>query len=156
MGNRHVCPVCTTEFDPSARAACSACPVGRGCHMICCPHCGHTTIDTSQSQLAGWVSTLFKDGTNVDDTMLRPIHNKRCLSQVGRGQRVCVLDLTRLPAVRRRFLHSFGVTPGATLVVRQQNPLTIFEIDHTELALERELAEAVVVGDVDYDEAVGS
>jgi len=150
---RHTCPVCMTEFDPSARAACSACPIGRGCSMICCPNCGHTTIDPNQSRLAGWVSTFFNSPTNVDDSMLRPIRNKRSLSDVARGQRVCVLDLERLPAIRRRYLQAFGVTPGATVTVRQQSPLTIFEIDHTELALEHELARAVVVGDLESAEA---
>ena len=46
------CPLCGFAFDPSANAACTTCPLTRNCPMICCPACGHVTLDPGRSILA--------------------------------------------------------------------------------------------------------
>ncbi len=46
------CPLCGTEFDANEHGRCSACPLGRNCHLICCPACGYQIVDERKSTLA--------------------------------------------------------------------------------------------------------
>jgi len=45
------CPLCGFAFDAQANAACRQCPLTRNCPMICCPACGHVTLDPGRSIL---------------------------------------------------------------------------------------------------------
>ena len=54
------CPLCGFQFDPQDHPHCISCPLNRDCHMVCCPACQYTTIDTDQSKLAQIVSHLLK------------------------------------------------------------------------------------------------
>jgi Fe2+ transport system protein FeoA len=57
------CPVCGYRFDPADSGACGSCPLNAGCEMVCCPNCGHTTVDVNQSglvQLANRIVALFR------------------------------------------------------------------------------------------------
>jgi hypothetical protein len=63
------CSICGHVFDPTGQAACSSCPLNRGCQMVCCPACGTTNIDPAQSKLARWISKMMgvkKYGTTAD------------------------------------------------------------------------------------------
>ena len=40
------CPVCGTSFEPKDCAQCPL-PLKEGCHMMCCPKCGHRTVQES-------------------------------------------------------------------------------------------------------------
>lgn len=53
------CPLCGYRFDPSGRVACPTCPIHDHCNLVCCPNCGHTTIDPNQSRIARWVARFF-------------------------------------------------------------------------------------------------
>ena len=53
------CPVCGHRFIPTDQG-CSNCPLHQGCTLTCCPACGHTTVDASQSKLAGLANKLIK------------------------------------------------------------------------------------------------
>ncbi|MFP3853371.1 MAG: ferrous iron transport protein A [Anaerolineales bacterium] len=141
------CPLCGTSYDISARIACSTCPIGRDCQMVCCPNCGHTTIDPSQSKLANWVGNLF--GQPAEKQARRTLELEMVeairLSQIKVGEKALILDMNGLPEQRKRHLSAYGVTPGVEVTIRQQTPLTIFEVDHTELALEEKLAASILV-----------
>jgi hypothetical protein len=54
------CPMCGTRFDPAAHVACQACPLNRGCQLVCCPQCGYEMVDARQSFLARWAARLLK------------------------------------------------------------------------------------------------
>lgn len=71
----------------------------------------------------------------------RPANN---LSQLppGRSARVSGF-LEGLSAERQAHLQSYGIVPGAIVRVVQHNPVTIIQVEHLELALERSLAEKV-------------
>jgi Fe2+ transport system protein FeoA len=72
----------------------------------------------------------------------------RCfsLAQVKPGQLVKVKGfLPGLSAVRTWHLQSYGVVPGCWLRVVQQSPVTIVQVEHLELALERGLAAYIQV-----------
>ena len=72
---------------------------------------------------------------------------RRCsLREVAPGQRAVVQGfLDSMPANRRTQLLAYGLLPGQEVGVRQQYPVTVIQIDCTELALEWDLAEAVQV-----------
>ncbi|MBT3190631.1 MAG: ferrous iron transport protein A [Anaerolineae bacterium] len=50
-----------------------------------------------------------------------------------------------LSADRKAHLQAYGIIPGNTLWVQQKEPVTIVQVEHTEIALEAELAEAIYV-----------
>jgi hypothetical protein len=54
------CPLCGHRFDPRQHLACGGCPVNKDCSMVCCPACGYSTVDASQSKLANWIASLGK------------------------------------------------------------------------------------------------
>lgn len=141
------CPLCGTLYNSSARVACSSCPIGSDCTMVCCPNCGHTTIDPSQSKLANWFSGVLAAPAERDARRLLELTMVETadLSQVEVGAIARILDLKGLPDSRRRHLNAYGVAPGVDVKVRQQSPATIFQIEDTELALENQLAAKIKV-----------
>ncbi len=51
------CGFCGFEFDPNqAETACTACPLSRGCHLVCCPRCGYQM--PPEARLVGWLRNL--------------------------------------------------------------------------------------------------
>lgn len=48
-----------------------------------------------------------------------------------------------IPGDRKAQLQAYGVIPGNSLWIRQQKPVTVIQVDHTELAFESELAESI-------------
>jgi len=68
------------------------------------------------------------------------------LSQVLPLMTVRVIGfLPGLSAERRSQLQSYGIMPGYRVRVIQQKPVTVIEIEHLEVALERELANKIQV-----------
>jgi Fe2+ transport system protein FeoA len=53
--------------------------------------------------------------------------------------------LPEMPPERKAQLQAYGLLPGQTLRVLQHKPVTIIQVELTELALETELAQAVIV-----------
>jgi uncharacterized protein (DUF2225 family) len=51
------CPLCAHRFDPEEHAACSSCPLQRGCSLVCCPACGYSMINPDRSKFITWIST---------------------------------------------------------------------------------------------------
>jgi Fe2+ transport system protein FeoA len=72
----------------------------------------------------------------------------RPLSTLPVGARAVVVEVhgrTRERAARAERLMAFGVTPGARVTMLQTFPGIVFLCDQTELAVERAVAEAVLV-----------
>lgn len=68
----------------------------------------------------------------------------RPLSSLTAGDRGVVVDVRGRPARADRLL-ALGVTPGASVTVLQTFPGVVFLCDQTELAVERGVADAVLV-----------
>jgi hypothetical protein len=51
--------MCGHTFDPVGHAACQACPIKKGCSLVCCPACGFETVDPAQSKLVQFATALF-------------------------------------------------------------------------------------------------
>ena len=56
--------------------------------------------------------------------------------------------LPQMPAGRLMQLKAYGVLPGSVVTICQQAPVTIFQVDQTEIALEWELARWVCVENI--------
>ena len=64
-----------------------------------------------------------------------------CLKDVRPGQfaRVAGFSSTLSPE-RRTQLRAYGLVPGRRIRVLQHNPVSVIQVEHTEIALEQELA----------------
>lgn len=68
------------------------------------------------------------------------------LANVPPGGRATVVGFCeRMNPERRAHLQSYGLVPGRAVHVVQQSPVTVVQVDHTELALEVDLACGVLV-----------
>ena len=67
------------------------------------------------------------------------------LIEASPGSQTRVTRLGALPASKRLQLQAYGLVPGRRIRVLQQAPVTVIQADHTELALESDLAAAVTV-----------
>ena len=57
------CQLCGGTFDPAHLACHTSCPLHQHCAVVCCPHCGYSSVDDSRSALVrvvrgvgGWFS----------------------------------------------------------------------------------------------------
>lgn len=135
------CMVCGLEFDPAQNLGCSNCPVHSGCTTACCPNCGATNINPQGSRLARWVEKLFArpgKSSRTDPAGLT-------LDLVPEGKTVRILRFGQIGAEQGRHLQAYGVLPGRAVLVLAHKPLTILQIEQTELALETNVAHAVFV-----------
>lgn len=150
-----VCPLCATAFDSDERAACSACPLGKGCNLVCCPNCGTTMVDPRDSKVAGWMMKRIHKGRGGHRDR-QPAGSRRAVSSVELHSPIPLTDapietelvvseMQGLPPRRQRHLRSYGLAPGCRIRALSHNPLTVILIDHTELALENVLAQAILV-----------
>jgi Fe2+ transport system protein FeoA len=72
------------------------------------------------------------------------------LADVAPGKKARVTGFAlSIAADRKAHLQAYGIVPGNVVQVVQHSPVTVFQIDHTELALEKSLAEMVEVELID-------
>ena len=68
------------------------------------------------------------------------------LADVPAGCKARILGFTRsIPAERMSNFQAYGLVPGHQVRVLQHSPVTVVEIEHTELALERQLAQEIQI-----------
>ena len=131
------CPLCSHELN---RSACDVCPLGSNCPMVCCPACGYATIDTDKTAI-GKLALSF----NPDQAKTQIREKLLTLAEVPSGAAVRVVTVETANGPRPVRLQAYGLAPGRHVEVLQQDPVTVVRADHTELALEDELADKVLV-----------
>jgi len=72
---------------------------------------------------------------------------ERALASLAEGERAVVVDFRPHRLCRTDRLLALGVTPGATITMLQRFPGIVFLCDQTELAVERDVAESIIVTD---------
>ena len=70
------------------------------------------------------------------------------LSGVPAGTTVIVTGFDELSPALRQSLLAYGILPGRPVRVIACSPVLVLEVEHTELALETEIARAVMVREV--------
>lgn len=134
------CSMCGYTFAPALHAACQSCPLQKGCSLACCPHCGFETVDIQQSKLALLVARLLPSSKTASKA------NGTHLAGVKPGQQAKVVGFSSaIPADRQAHLQSYGLTPGRLVRVVQHSPVTVIQVEHTELALDTEIAREIRV-----------
>ncbi len=132
------CDLCGTTFDPSLHSACASCPMGGHCTLSCCPSCGYTTIDLQRSAPARFIDRLLSSraSKNPPGTVLA----------VRPGDSVQVEAFGETMSEQHgALLRTYGIDIGRSIRVVQHRPMTVLEVDQTEVALESELAELILV-----------
>lgn len=78
----------------------------------------------------------------------RPV---RCrLTELSPGSYARMVDFAPAISVEyKAYLQAYGVIPGQPLWIRQHKPVTVVQVEHTELAFEAGLAEAILVVKID-------
>ena len=134
------CPLCGHELDITG---CDSCPLGSNCPMVCCPACGYTTIDTDKTTVGKLALNLVTSQAPKNDANLRA--GLVTLGEVPKGASVRVVAVENVNGSRPLQMQAYGLAPGRTVQVLQQDPVTVVRADHTELALEGDLASKVLV-----------
>jgi Fe2+ transport system protein FeoA len=86
-------------------------------------------------------SPLFRLICSAERWPARP----RTLDEVRPGSMARITRFSVAPAGWQERLLAHGVAPGCVVRVAQHQPVTIIQIDHTELGFERDLARAIEV-----------
>ena len=134
------CSMCGHSFDPNEHQTCEACPLKSGCQLTCCPHCGYESVNIHGSRLARLFMRLTsrKGAASNSENMT--------LANAPLDHRLKIVEYTSsLPLEKQIHLQAYGLMSGCDVEVLQHAPVTIVRIDHTELALENNLAMDVQV-----------
>lgn len=78
----------------------------------------------------------------------RPV--RRRLTELPPGSYARIVDFApEIPSEYKAYLQAYGVIPGHALWLRQHKPVTVIQVEHTELAFEAGLAGAIFVVNID-------
>ena len=131
------CPLCSFEYVPGG-ASCRehGCPIALGsCATRHCPRCGYTMPDEERSAAARLVRKLFAP---------RPRRPAGTLADLPAGATGVVERIAGDPSLQAR-LTAQGLAPGVAVHVVQRKPTYVIEVGETSIALERRVAEAIVL-----------
>jgi ferrous iron transport protein A len=139
------CSLCGFEFDQTQMACHASCALNQYCAVICCPNCGHQTVDESKSKLAQGMRRLMdrmiRRGALSEQTPGGPVR----LSDLWPGQSATVVSIESQNPARLERLSVFGVVPGCQLTLEQRQPTFVVRVDFTELSFEREVADEILI-----------
>jgi Fe2+ transport system protein FeoA len=134
------CQLCGFEFDERELTCHASCTFNKYCTIICCPNCGHQSVDESKSVLAQAFRRLFgKENPGPGQA--------RHLSDLRPGQSATVESIEECSPSRMEKLSVFGVMPGCPVTLVQRDPAFVVRVGFTELSFEREIAEQIRVSD---------
>ena len=108
--------------------------------MVCCPACGYTTIDTNKTAVGRLALNLVPSQNPKRDQS-----SLSTLAEAPEGASARVVAVENTDGSRPLQMQAYGLAPGRTVKILQQEPVTVVRADHTELALEDDLASKVLV-----------
>lgn len=129
------CALCGFEFpEADARRPCARCPFGANCNLICCPNCGYQA-PREPTWLSQWRFRWRRRLGAQDGTLaaLRPGVETEIISVRSRDKST----LHKLTAL--------GLLPGVRVRVLRRFPCYLIEVGHAQIALDKELASAILV-----------
>jgi Fe2+ transport system protein FeoA len=139
------CALCGFEFDQTQMACHASCALNAHCAVICCPNCGHQTVDESASKVAQGVRRLMnrvaRRGLGAEQATGKPIR----LSELWPGQSATVISVESQNSLRLERLSVYGVVPGCQLTLEQRQPTFVARVGFTELSFERDVADEMLV-----------
>jgi Fe2+ transport system protein FeoA len=131
------CPLCGLEYAPGGESCREkGCPVAfGGCATRHCPRCGYTMPDEERSSAARLVRLLFRP---------RRRSAEPTLAELPAGASATIERLHGEPGLLAR-LTAQGLAPGVEIHVLQRSPTHVIEVGQTTVAVERRVAEAILV-----------
>jgi Fe2+ transport system protein FeoA len=142
------CPLCGYEFDETALSCHASCAFNKACAIICCPNCGYQVADEGKSRLAAALRRALRQRRipNAAELPVRPLS----AMQPGQSGTVVAIDSDHHARVER--LHVLGLVENAQVTLEQTRPTIVLRVGFTELSVEREVADEIVV-EVDTEAA---
>jgi Fe2+ transport system protein FeoA len=139
------CPLCSYEFEPTAMNCHSSCAFNESCGIICCPTCGYQMPDERKSPLAAMLRRILarRQKQPLTEERIRP------LSSIQPGQSAKVVTIQSSNHARVERLHILGLADGASVTLEQNRPTFVLRAGFTELSLEREIADEILVEVID-------
>ena len=134
------CPMCAFAFEKGDTLCAHGCPLGATCRLLRCPACGYEFPE--EPAAVSWISRLL--GKREQRACGLP-DDVRPLRSLERGARARVACLGARGSGRHGRLAAFGLVPGAEVAVVQQRPASVIRVGETELALDGEIAEEILV-----------
>lgn len=131
------CPLCSFEYVPGGDSCREhGCPIAFGtCATRHCPRCGYTMPDEERSASARFIRKLLG---------ARPRRARGTLAELPSGSFGVVERIEGDPALQAR-LTAQGLAPGVAVHVLQRTPTWVIEVGETTIALERRVAEGIVL-----------
>jgi Fe2+ transport system protein FeoA len=111
------------------------------CRLLRCPSCGYEFPQTPAS--VSWLERLLGRRSNAVCDLPEGV---RTLGELGAGEAACVVCVGSEGAGRPGALAAFGLVPGAVIRLVQRQPACVVRVDETELALDGEVADEILVG----------
>ena len=135
------CALCGFEYTPGGDSCREhGCPIAVGtCATRHCPNCGYTMPDEQKSSAASFVRRLLGR---------RQPMAVGTVAELGAGEHGVVARLEGDPELMTR-LTAQGLAPGVTVHLLQRQPTYVIEVGETTIALERRVAEAIVLREAD-------
>ncbi len=163
---RPTCPLCGHLFDALNRGGCQGCPLVKGCETFCCPACGYVDVDPERTTIGRWLTSRGRRGPRPGiepaATGGAPAGRQRStLVDVPVGWRARIAGIEGVPASRKDQLRAYGLLSGDWIRVLQHTPVTVALVEHTELALDADLAHCILVdgcepsGELDNGSRIG-
>jgi Fe2+ transport system protein FeoA len=106
---------------------------------VSCPNCDYEFPD--KPQRTSWLWRLLR--RKEPDSLLP--QNVITASHLQSGEQAEVVCLGSSKSPRYSALTVYGIEPGATITMIQQRPSCVIRIDETELALDPEIAQEILV-----------
>ncbi len=131
--------MCGFEFDRDDTLCGHGCPLGSLCNLVCCSNCGYEFPDAPRRR--SWLARIF---TRPERPPRLPL-DVRAVSALAPGETATVVCLGERNGSRYGTLSVFGVVAGAQVTLVQRRPACVVRIGETELALDPEIAEELLV-----------
>jgi len=132
------CPLCGFEFAKRNTLCAHGCPLGRFCKLACCPNCRYEFPEKPAS--IGWLQRLLH---RPRPPVVR--HDSIPLPELDEGEASEVVCLNCEHASRRSALAVYGLVPGSRVVLQQKRPTYVIRIGETDLALDIDIANTILV-----------
>ena len=133
------CPMCGFEFDRGDTRCEHGCPLGAFCNLVACPNCDYEFPD--RPRRTSWLARLLK--LKDPDPLLPP--GVKTAADLHPGDTADVVCLGSSKSPRYSSLAIYGLESGAKISVIQQHPSCVIHVDETELAIDRQIAQEILV-----------
>ncbi len=129
------CALCGLEFsEAEARRPCKSCPVGQACDLVCCPNCGYQA-PREPKWLSRW-RLRWRPRLGAQDGTL---------ATLGPGVETEIISVRPRDKRTLHKLTALGLLPGVRVRLLRKFPCYLIELGHVQIALDKELASAILV-----------